>query len=120
MKAQAHILAARAAHHKALETLNPGKPGLDTWRKLARIERDVSAVSVAWCNGECTEDQWEEIKTIATSRAAKVFGGSCPSGFFINSDPRGYALKIDPDKALIPDGMHRDLGGYGILAPTID
>lgn len=47
--------------------------------------------------------------------------------FWINSDPRGYALKVgakstrgDADACLprgaLP-GMHRDWGGYGILAP---
>ena len=38
---------------------------------------------------------------------------------FINGDPRGYALKID-DKyqdRLHKVGIHRDWGGYGIIAP---
>lgn len=38
--------------------------------------------------------------------------------FFINTDPRGYALKLD----LTPEeqrkcNIYRDWGGYGILAP---
>ncbi len=37
------------------------------------------------------------------------------SEFFINRDPRGYALKLDvPGERL---EMHRDFGGYYILAP---
>lgn len=44
--------------------------------------------------------------------------GCLPQGFFINTDPRGYALKIDNDK--VPrsiEDLQRDLGGYYILAP---
>ena len=39
---------------------------------------------------------------------------------FINGDPRGYALKIDD--AWIRENkidIHRDWGGYGILAPDL-
>lgn len=35
---------------------------------------------------------------------------------WINGDPRGYALKVD----LRPgESLHRDLGGYGIIAPDL-
>ena len=39
----------------------------------------------------------------------------------INLDPRGYALKID-DQVMNEKGykLHRDWGGYGILAPEFD
>lgn len=37
---------------------------------------------------------------------------------FLNSDPRGYALKIDDAYVREHDlDIHRDWGGYGILAP---
>lgn len=37
---------------------------------------------------------------------------------FVNSDPRGYALKIENDWMRAHGGnLHRDMGGYGILAP---
>jgi hypothetical protein len=43
----------------------------------------------------------------------------------VNSDPRGYALKIDDAdiRALYEKGIgfdHRDWGGYGILWPDFD
>lgn len=40
---------------------------------------------------------------------------------FVNSDPRGYALKID-DNYVRDHGLdiHTDFGGYGILAPEYD
>lgn len=51
--------------------------------------------------------------------------GTLPPGFFVSSDPRGYALKIDGDnaqgKALIDAvGLPTDMGGFGLLSPTID
>ena len=51
--------------------------------------------------------------------------GALPPGFFVNRDPRGYALKIDPENKLgallIKDaGLHTDWGGYGVLSPMID
>jgi hypothetical protein len=50
--------------------------------------------------------------------------GAIPPGFFVNGDPRGYALKIDNEdsagKALIDElRLHTDWGGYGILSPEI-
>ena len=39
---------------------------------------------------------------------------------FVNQDPRGYALKID-DEYMRAHGLdlHRDMGGFGILAPDL-
>ncbi len=37
---------------------------------------------------------------------------------FINRDPRGYALKIR-EEAVMGMRIHRDWGGYGIIAPEI-
>lgn len=52
-----------------------------------------------------------------------ALGGTLPPGFFINSDPRGYALKIDDASPIAGQlreiGMHRDMGGYFILSPEI-
>jgi hypothetical protein len=43
---------------------------------------------------------------------------------WVNWDPRGYALKLNEDdtRALSARGVniHRDMGGYGILAPEFD
>jgi hypothetical protein len=52
-------------------------------------------------------------------------GGKLPPGFFVNRDPKGAALNIDPEnklgKLLIDEcGMHTDWGGNGILSPTIN
>ena len=39
---------------------------------------------------------------------------------FLNGDPRGYALKIPDDYVRDNDlNIHRDWGGYGIIAPDL-
>jgi len=117
----------RAAHHKALESLaTNGKPGLTLWRALRRLESITHAATTAQCNGASyggqpyrSDTEWAAFKgrTIAT---VKALFGTLPKGFFINGDPRGYALKIDPDKGTVPQGMHTDMGRYGILAAEIN
>ena len=59
------------------------------------------------------------------SKALELILGKLPPGFFVNGDPRGHALKIDPENnlgaLLIADaGLHTDWGGYGILSPEIN
>jgi len=44
--------------------------------------------------------------------------GGLPPGFFVNGDPRGYALKLEPGS--VPFPLHEDWGRYQILAPVID
>lgn len=114
----------RENHHKALETLarqvGCETNGLTLWRQLMRLERWLSQYSVQYCNGDIDGDRWEQVKEQATVKLAKIFGYHIPEGVFINSDPRGYALKLDNEKVTIPQGMDTDWGGYGILAAEIN
>lgn len=129
----------RVAHHRALETLRADtctKSGIQLWRKLCEIERLAHAGATACCNGEnirlswplfglrdydfrSDEKAWDNLCEVATDCVRNIFR-CVPDGFFVNGDARGYALKIDPDTALIPAGMHKDWGGNGILAARID
>jgi hypothetical protein len=42
-------------------------------------------------------------------------------GIFLNTDPRGYALKI-PDDIVKENAwtIHKDWGGFGIIAPDLN
>lgn len=112
------------------ETEQHEERGLKMWRKLRRIEAVAHDATTAQCNGEAyngqpfrDEIQWQEFKGAIAARVASVFGFTHlhpPKGFFLNSDPRGYALKLDPEKCTVPDGMQTDWGGNGILAAEID
>jgi hypothetical protein len=116
----------REAHHKALEIIAAmvgcDKPGLKLWRELRRIENTLYPICLNYTNGEngIDMDKWEAAKDDARARLAKVFGGTVPQGVRINSDPRGHMLKLDCDKATVPQGMERDWGGDGILTAEIN
>lgn len=97
---------------------------------LWKIERDASNAATAQCNGEAYqaqpfrgEAQWEGFISTVGVRVAEVFG-KLPPGFFVNGDPRGYALQVDCDdaagKQLIDSvRLHRNCGGNGVLSPEI-
>ncbi len=114
----------RQAHHKALETLahqvDCETNGLTLWRQLTRLERWLDNLSVRHCNGTLDGEEWDTAKDLARAKLAKIFGARAPNGIFINSDPRGHALKLDNEAVTVPEGMDKDWGGYGILAAEID
>jgi len=141
MKTKEHIQKHRAAHHAALVQLSvlPNADGLKIWRKLRQLEKEAHDAATAQCNGEAygsqpfrpdwlpdgsegTEAQptpWDIYSDTVRARVVAIFG-KIPEGFRFNQDPRGYALKIDPEKGNIPHGMQTDWGGNGTLAAEID
>jgi hypothetical protein len=116
-----HVQRWRDNHHRALEALaTNGKSGKQLWQALNRLEHTAHKRAEDYCNGTVTVEQWEAFAEKA-ERAVGVIFGKVPAGFHLNGDPRGYALKLDPDHgATIPEGMHKDWGGYGILAAVIE
>lgn len=101
-------------HIKALESLGFSR---ENWLTLRRLEESTNRLMVKLCNGDLTLMDSEYDKRIdeITRKVESLFSGNLPAGFFVNSDPRGYALKIESDN--VPSGIHRDWGGYIILAP---
>lgn len=115
-------------HYKALETLATMSGVKDANGKklsnaLRKIEQDASADSIKYANGEIDTAKWGELKDKYKTQALKLFNNNLP-GFYLNSDPRGYALKIKTE-FMIPGGkyeninLQRDWGSYGLLAPEI-
>lgn len=121
----------RLARYLGVATPDGKKISVALWK----IERDASNAACARCNGETVngqpfrnEENWEHFKRSIEHQVSGVFvGHGVPRipGFFVNGDPRGYALKIDNEN---PEGhaiieavkLHTDMGGYGILSPEID
>lgn len=92
--------------------------------KINSIERYAHKNAELYANGEITEHEYSKREMQASNRVASVFGGQLPKGFFINGDPRGYALKLDDEayEDIAPEQRpisYTDWGGYMILAPEI-
>ena len=97
-------------------------------KALRRLESKASLAAVNYCNGAIDMESWESLKDSTLAKLDKLLRPTGAEGLFINGDPRGYALKVDDaftrrfncdriDSNLPP--LHRDLGGYGILAPDL-
>ena len=101
-------------------------------KKLRRLEAQASRHTLELCNGdepgphdEAWSDRHNEALFLILNKVHVLLGnttqnkGTVP--VFINRDPRGYALKIDDEWMREHNAeLHRDWGGYGILAPEID
>lgn len=113
-------------------------------RKLRRIETRANADAEDYCNGITDCRQYKILSGHSKARVHKGLGSDRP---FINSDPRGYALKVELGKCEPCNGtgahflhrntmddtaepcescngwgnerLHTDMGGYGIIAPEI-
>ena len=86
-------------------------------KRLRQIETKVHRVITDACNGDTDDLTYERALQTAEGSVLRLMG-FLPHGFMINTDPRGYALKIDSNE-FVPQGMYRDMGGYGILAPDL-
>lgn len=89
------------------------EPPMTLCRKLRRLEVSTNRAACDACNTQEGSDAWGGISDKALAKVQKILGSDRP---WINPDPRGYALKVD----LAPDErLHRDWGGYGIIAPDL-
>lgn len=96
-------------------------------KKLRRLEGKAQAIALRLCNGPEYPGGYDKVDNLTTAILAKVnaiLGNSGPDSVpvFINRDPRGYALKIEDSwvsKNYETKPIHRDWGGYGIIAPDL-
>ena len=93
-------------------------------KKLRHLEAQAHKLTEEMAN---TGEDHEEKLTVILAKVKRVlydYTGEADyniplyDALFINQDPRGYALKID-DQYMRDHNLdlHRDWGGYGILAP---
>lgn len=106
---------------------NTGLDPVKLCKKLRRLEIAASKLATDYCNGEngVNTENWE-VKTAPILAAARKIlfpnGMTGDAGkdwcIFINGDCRGYALKICSEYIAANNfDIHKDWGGYGILAP---
>lgn len=92
-------------------------------KKLRRIENRAHRAAEQYCNGEITMEDYEFLAQRALDSAVAllrpdVLDDQATSAVFVNSDPRGYTLKLREDFARKHE-IQRDWGGYGLLAPDL-
>jgi len=93
-------------------------------KKLHSIEAKAHKLAEDYCNGENGVDTetWPDLTDKILDRLDKIIGfRKLNIPVFINGDARGYALKIDDEYVRVHElKIHKDWGGYGILAPEFD
>lgn len=92
---------------------------------LFKAERLGSYRATEMCSNSHYGADDSERDKLTVERMVEQALGTLPPGFFVNSDPRGYSLKIDnenPEGAKLIEacGLQRDLGGFGCLSPEIN
>jgi hypothetical protein len=83
-------------------------------KQLFRLENKAHKLALDYCNGVFEGDIDKESEKIL-SKVAKLLNTNTFNMFF-NSDARGYALKFFEDFSK-DKPIHKDWGGYGIIAP---
>lgn len=93
-------------------------------KKIHSLELKAHKLATDYCNGEngVDSENWESLSDAILAKVDKVLNFTSQEiPVFVNGDARGYALKINDD--YVRDNgieIHKDWGGYGILAPEFD
>lgn len=127
-------------HGKQLQAIfNVEGDPVKLYKQLRRIETALNRYATYWCNGtnnlagldyaikrglstsgyEYGEEEFDRDSKPLIKRLDKILNYTAQGiPVEINTDPRGYALKID-DKYMRAHNiaLYRDWGGYGIIAP---
>jgi len=107
-------------HGQALNAIfNTKFDAISLCKKLHRIECQAHRMAENYCNGDIDNDEWGTYTDKTIDRLNTILGfRQRHIPVFINGDPRGYALKIR--ESYQPHvQIHKDWGGYIILAPEI-
>ena len=109
---------------KAVFNLDQDIDPVKLCKRLLRLENKAHKLAVDFCNGVIDQLEWDQKADQILTKVETIL--NVPTGrgiinkkvLFLNGDARGYALKID-DEYLKNNNfnIHRDWGGYGIIAP---
>ena len=108
---------------KHLDSLSILFPGItaETLISLYGLEKKARRLSLKACNKYIPEEEWNtKVNSILQEVDELLHHKKRNIPIFLNSDPRGYSLKIK-DNYIFENNISiwRDLGGYGILCPEI-
>ena len=114
------ILYSRITKHgqdlKAVFNLDRDIDPVKLCKRLLRLETKAHKLAVDFCNGVIDQLEWDKKADQILTKVEAILKNK--KVLFCNGDARGYALKID-DEYLKNNNfnIHRDWGGYGIIAP---
>jgi hypothetical protein len=85
-------------------------------KKLFKLENKAHNLATLYCNGDINCEEWEEETIYIADKVSNILNIIDDDIFFINGDPRGYALKLHEEFSR-DKGISKDWGGYGLIAP---
>lgn len=93
-------------------------------KSLRRLETKANRFALDLRNGRIQPSEDEELNFTEgiKRKVEKVLGSKAKGKIYYNLDPRGCALKLTEEasvEALKVCNIHRDWGGYVILAPDL-
>ncbi len=91
-------------------------------KKLHSLEIKTNFIMTQYVNGDINLDTIDEYEKKLYKSLEKIIGKENMEKIHINQDPRGYTIKLTLEATQMARragvNIHRDLGGYGIVAPT--
>jgi len=102
-------------------------------KSLFRLEKKAHHATTCLCNTntlhlmelnkytgydvkQTTEEEQDKFFENIKKQLIKILGKEAEKHFFINYDPRGYALKLKSEFCK-DKNIYKDFGGFGIIAP---
>lgn len=127
----------RKAHHRALSSLHASplptqeeheQRGLRMWRRLKRLESEARQQTISIGNGTGLSftrasvqapglSEWDHFEDCLRSQVSRIFGGVLPPGFYVETDWREPALKLERKHTL--EAFPTDRAGNGILCGKV-
>ena len=120
------ILYSRITKHgqnlKAVFNLDQDIDPVKLCKRLFRLENKAHKLAEDFCNGEIDQLEWDQKADKILTKVEAIFQNKANGFIFVNGDARGYSLKILEEfttalRNRSNVNIHRDWGGYGILAP---
>ena len=101
---------------KRIFKLDPSIDPVKLCKQLFKLENKAHKLAEDYCNGIIYADDYDVQTSQILTKVETILNNK--KVLFLNGDARGYALKID-DEYLKNNNfnIHRDWGGYGIIAP---
>ena len=114
------ILYSRITKHgqnlKAVFNLDQDIDPVKLCKRLFRLENKAHKLALDFCNGKIDQLEWDQKADKILTKVEAILKNK--KVLFLNGDARGYALKIDDGYIRNNNlNIHRDWGGYGIVAP---